>query len=125
MRRSAPLKRPQRSRPPGDVSPGRDTSRGNGPPPRAESVWHGECTLQSEVPDRSASLREAILDYLTVNPNAAETAEGVKRVWLGRIDDRITAEEVELVLNDLVRAERLEKHELPGGGVMYRGGLGT
>ncbi|HEY4943550.1 MAG TPA: hypothetical protein VII56_19135 [Rhizomicrobium sp.] len=66
------------------------------------------------------NVRGDILDYLCAHSLAAETAKGINCVWLGRSADPQTIREVELVLEELVRDNLIEKHGLPGGMAVYR-----
>ena len=67
-----------------------------------------------------ASLQTQILRYLQHNTYAAETAEGVNSVWLGRPPTAEKLLEVERALDGLVYRGVLEKHRLPGGAAAYR-----
>jgi len=65
-------------------------------------------------------LQARILKYLQRNAHAAETAEGVNTVWLGRALTEGKVLEVERILDALVDAGVLEKYQLPGGSTVFR-----
>ena len=66
------------------------------------------------------SLQQQILHYVRGSVNAAETARGVTHVWLKRPSSSESIAEVEQELEGLVTRGLLEKHSLPGSGVVYR-----
>lgn len=70
--------------------------------------------------DKSNALQQEILRYLQRNPRAAETPEGVNHVWLNRPNIPSAIVEVEQTLKQLVQAGQVERHDLPGGGAVYR-----
>ena len=63
-------------------------------------------------------LRGRILEYLRTRKHAAETAEGINRVWLERPPRQHIAE-VEYVLDDIASEGLLVKHVLPGPVGLY------
>lgn len=65
-------------------------------------------------------LQERILRYLQFHEHAAETADGVNCVWLGRPYAAGDVRAVEKALDALVDAGELERHRLPGGSAAYR-----
>ena len=69
---------------------------------------------------QAESLREQILRYWRANVHAAETAAGVNRVWLKRPNTPQMVAEIELALDELVRAGELERHRMPGKHAVYR-----
>ena len=69
--------------------------------------------------ERSA-LANSILQYLAEHEQAADTAFGIARCWIGQDDAPPSAEVVEVVLADLVRAGVLEQRQLPDGTTIYR-----
>ena len=60
-----------------------------------------------------------ILSYLEKNPDAGDTAEGITRWWLEmeRIDNAV--EEVQAVLESLVRSGEIKMHNQSGGRIYY------
>lgn len=70
--------------------------------------------------EKSNDLQQEILRYLQRNPRAAETPEGVNHVWLSRGNIPSAIVEVEQALKMLVQAGHMERHDLPGGGAVYR-----
>ena len=64
-------------------------------------------------------LRGRILDYLRTRRRAAETAEGVNRVWLKRPATPQLIAEVECVLDEIASEGLLVKHVLPGPVGLY------
>jgi Fe2+ or Zn2+ uptake regulation protein len=70
--------------------------------------------------DLLTSLQRQVLEYLRQNPHAAETAEGINRMWLGRSSASAEIVEVERVLAGLVARSLLEECALPGGTKVYR-----
>ena len=68
--------------------------------------------------------QKAIVRYLESHARAAETAEGVSRVWLGRRSDQASIAQVQEALDLLVESGALERHMLPGGMPVYRKALG-
>ena len=68
--------------------------------------------------ENQAALQEAIAAYVRERANAAESAEGVQRSWLG---GRAPLDDVKRALDALVQSGVLVAHVLPGGTVVYRG----
>jgi hypothetical protein len=64
-------------------------------------------------------LRGRILDYLRTRQRAAETAEGVNRVWLNRPSTPQHIAEVELTLDSMASEGLLAKRVLPGQVGLY------
>jgi hypothetical protein len=62
----------------------------------------------------------AILQYLAEHEQAADTAAGIARWWMGRDNGALSIDVVELALTDLVRAGLLEQRQLPDGTTIYR-----
>jgi hypothetical protein len=73
----------------------------------------------SQRHERSA-LADSILQYLARHGQAADTAFGIARCWIGQDDVAPSPEDVEAVLADLVRAGVLEQRQLPDGTTIYR-----
>jgi Fe2+ or Zn2+ uptake regulation protein len=65
-------------------------------------------------------LQRQILEYVARRTEAAETAEGVTRVWLNRAPRVREIADVERALEELVDAGLMEKHTLPGAKTVYR-----
>jgi Fe2+ or Zn2+ uptake regulation protein len=74
----------------------------------------------SDMADSLTSLQQQVLDYLRQHVHAAETAEGVTRVWLQRTPAASLLAEVEQALDGLTQRGLIEKHVLPGGTAVYR-----
>lgn len=70
--------------------------------------------------DVLTSLQRQIMRYLRDNVHAAETAEGVNSMWLGRAHEPQSIAESEKALDALVAAGLVETHSLPGGKTLYR-----
>jgi Fe2+ or Zn2+ uptake regulation protein len=66
------------------------------------------------------SVQRHILQYVAEHKQAAETAEGVTRVWLNRAPSARQIAEVEHALEELVVAGQMEKYNLPGANTVYR-----
>lgn len=66
-----------------------------------------------------ARLREAILDYLQRNPEAADTLRGIVNWWLPAEPARIEASRVERALEQLVAEGLVVKSVLVEGTVLY------
>jgi hypothetical protein len=66
------------------------------------------------------TLKSDIRQYILENEAAAETKEGVTRVWLRRSASPEVVSDVESALEELVREQVLERHRLPGGATIYR-----
>jgi hypothetical protein len=69
--------------------------------------------------DTGENLRSRILRYLHLRQRAAETAEGINRIWLCRSSAPNLVEEVQHVLDELVEEQKLAKHILPGLVAVY------
>lgn len=66
-----------------------------------------------------ASLVAAIEAHLEAHPQAADSAEGVARWWLG--GNAASAREVERALVSLVRSQRVRRVTLADGSSLYSG----
>lgn len=66
-----------------------------------------------------ARLREAILDYLRRNPEAADTLGGIVNWWLPATPGRLEASRVERALEQLVAEGFAVKSVLVEGTVLY------
>ncbi len=72
-----------------------------------------------ETAASESNLRSQVLRYLQMRQRAAETAEGVNRVWLCRSAAPNLVEEVRSVLDELVEEHKLAKYMLPGSIAIY------
>ena len=74
----------------------------------------------SSTPTRGRvdSVMEAIVAYLAAHPAAADTADGIREVWLA---GTATAPEVEAALERLVGAGAIVGRLLPDGQVLFAG----
>ena len=70
--------------------------------------------------DERSALADSILRYVADHEQAADTAFGIARCWIGREDVAPSAEVVEAVLAGLIRAGVLEQRQLPDGTTIYR-----
>ena len=68
---------------------------------------------------RQSELVDAILAYLSSHPQAADSADGVLRWWLGRHEPVPTRAEVEEALATMVQRRLLRCVVLPEGTVLY------
>ncbi len=78
----------------------------------------------SDTPTRNrvASVMEAIVAYLAAHPAAADTATGIREVWLA---GTATAGEVEAALEQLVARGTLVARLLPDGSLLFAGAGGS
>jgi len=74
--------------------------------------------------ERVCSIEDEILRYLLERPNAADTAEGIKRWWLPRIRLDSAASDVEQALTHLVVRGKVLASELADGTTVYRNAPG-
>ncbi len=70
----------------------------------------------STTRDRLALVMETIVAYAAAQPAAADTARGVRDVWL---QGTATSTEVEVALEQLVSRGALVERALPDGSVLY------
>jgi Fe2+ or Zn2+ uptake regulation protein len=70
--------------------------------------------------DSLTSLQQQVLDYLRQHVYAAETADGVVRVWLKRTPTASLVAELERALEELMEQGLIERHVLPGDTAVYR-----
>jgi len=75
----------------------------------------------SPTRDRVASVMESIVEYLAAHPAAADTADGIRDVWLG---GKATSAEVEAALGQLVARGTLVARLLPDGSLLFGGAGG-
>lgn len=66
-----------------------------------------------------AERRDAILRYLATHAHAADTVEGIVDWWLPLQRYQDTVEEVEKILEELVRSGQVLKTSLPDNKVIY------
>jgi hypothetical protein len=69
---------------------------------------------------RGDRIAEAIKDYLSRHPDAADSAEGIAKWWLPGLDARATVADVEQQLEHLHRLGLVDKQILPDGRALYR-----
>jgi hypothetical protein len=62
------------------------------------------------------SVSELIVEYLMAHPSAADTAEGIRSMWLGGLASPV---EVEAALELLVARGRVVGRLLPDGAVLF------
>jgi hypothetical protein len=68
--------------------------------------------------DPTCALEAEVLAYLAQHPRAADTADGIRRFWLSDCG-AYALEDVERVLDRLVRKGVVARRRLPDGGVLY------
>jgi hypothetical protein len=68
--------------------------------------------------DPTCALAAEVLAYLAQHPRAADTADGIRRFWLADCGAH-ALEEVEYVLDRLVRKGIMARRRLPDGGMLY------
>ena len=69
--------------------------------------------------DGSAIVAWLILGYLSSNPDAKDTAEGVEKWWLNVMEVNMDAKTVQGSLDHLVKWGWLVSYQLQGTGVVY------
>ena len=69
-----------------------------------------------------AELHDVIVDYLQINPNAADSLEGIMNCWLPQAYKQADAAIIEQALEQLIVEGRIRKITLVGGTVLYRQG---
>lgn len=76
------------------------------------------------MPDDEAAARgrlcRAVVEYLRAHEHAADTAEGIARVWLAGFDEAPL--HIEAVLGRMTEKGLVAAHTLPDGQVLYRKG---
>jgi hypothetical protein len=72
-----------------------------------------------ELADQRRLLRAAIVAYLVRHPAASDTAEGICRWWLRPSGCEDDVAMVQGALEELVGAGKMQRRELPDGGVVY------
>ena len=68
-----------------------------------------------------AEIARAIERYLAKHPNAADSAEGIRRWWLMRLRYEESAQQVQQALEQLLRQGVVTKRVLTDGQVLYTG----
>jgi hypothetical protein len=68
----------------------------------------------------SQHVKKAIRSYLSGHPEAADSAAGIAQWWLGELNGRVTVEDTERALAELVEAGVVERQILPDGRALYR-----
>lgn len=63
---------------------------------------------------------DAILRFLTHQPNGADTAENIERWWLSQHSAEAAIESVHEAMNLLERAGEVEKASMEGGQMLYQ-----
>ena len=69
---------------------------------------------------RRLRLAEAIRDYLARHPDAADSAEGVAKWWLGPLGTEATTADTEQALLYLYGLGLIDRQTLPDGRALYR-----
>jgi len=107
--------------------PDRQSTLAKSPKNKELRRWHAmcspECIVQlgkTRMNHVLTSLQQQVLNYLRDNSTAAETAEGVNRMWLKRSRTTQSIGEMEQALEGLVVFDLIERHILPGGTRVYR-----
>jgi len=89
----------------------------------AELPWHRRCTARPRCVGLALSARsyseleDALEQYCTAHPNAADSVDGVRRWWLA--DPAIPLADVEAALEALVKRGMLDVRRLPDGSAVY------
>ena len=94
-------------------------------------TWHAPCvvtthTMESDIPigmavedETVAIIAREILRYLAERPDASDTAENIRRWWLGQLRVEEAAWRVHRALSQLVSDGSVVRCVLPDGGVIY------
>ncbi|MCP4254185.1 MAG: hypothetical protein GY775_12410 [Candidatus Scalindua sp.] len=61
-----------------------------------------------------------ILNYLSKNPDAGDTLEGISRWWLNRDKIDVAVDEIAGVLEALIKEGLIEKQTMPGDNANYK-----
>ena len=69
---------------------------------------------------RTKSVMEAIEDYMSQHPDAADSEQGIAKWWVPAMGLEASAQEVADALGSLCGLGVLERKRLPGGRVIYR-----
>ena len=73
-----------------------------------------------EPPDASVAIAEAILRYLALHPDAADSEDGIADWWMPEMGVGTSARAVAEALRSLHREGLVERETLPDGRVIYR-----
>ena len=73
-----------------------------------------------EPPDARVAVVEAILRYLSLHPDAADSEDGIADWWMPSMGVKTSAEAVVGALRTLCRDGLVERTTLPDGRVIYR-----
>lgn len=63
---------------------------------------------------------EAIEDYLSQHPDAADSEQGIAKWWVPAMGLQASVQEVAAALASLRELDRIERKRMPGGRVIYR-----
>ena len=61
-----------------------------------------------------------ILNYLSKNPDAGDTLEGISKWWLNREKIDVAVDEIAGVLEALIKEGLIEKQTMPGDNANYK-----
>ncbi|KFN42195.1 hypothetical protein N789_14505 [Arenimonas oryziterrae DSM 21050 = YC6267] len=75
--------------------------------------------MSSGVAHPSDPLREALRHYLARHPDAADSAEGIRRWWLPAAFQSVPDAKLQQALEHLVAAGEMQVHALPDGTELY------
>jgi fumarylacetoacetate (FAA) hydrolase family protein len=75
--------------------------------------------MSDNIDDEVRAVAAEIVSYLRAHPDAADTVEGAARWWLRR---RTQSETLDRAVTLLVNQRIVEKHTLPEGTTVFRGG---
>jgi hypothetical protein len=75
--------------------------------------------MSGNTDDRVRAVADELVRYLRAHPDAADTVEGAARWWLRR---RPPAETLDQAMTLLLNQRIVEKHTLPEGTTVFRGG---
>ncbi|HEX2828609.1 MAG TPA: hypothetical protein VHP37_19805 [Burkholderiales bacterium] len=73
-----------------------------------------------EPPDAGVAVADAILRYLALHPDAADSEEGIAEWWMPEMGIGTNAPAVAEALRSLHRNRLVERETLPDGRVIYR-----
>ncbi len=78
-------------------------------PSRKRSTVHNPTNANEDTHLHEEELADAVLDYLSENPRASDTLEGIAEWWIMRQRIRAEIETLAKVLRRLTKTGRLEK----------------
>ncbi len=70
--------------------------------------------------NRKEDIARIILNYLSKNPDAGDTLEGISRWWLNREKIDVAVDEIAGVLEALIKEGLIEKQTMPGDNANYK-----